>query len=509
MNRKYLILTILIFNFTVSQGLTQNVDSLKLRLKTEKNPKKRVEILSNLSEILDRKFSTDSINLDYYHQLIGLGRQVKDSVTVAKGWYYIGWYYYLKDEIVLSNKSYYNALQSLSNSDKEFTLKAQLYNQLGINYSDLQAYRLALKNYRLTLDYLEKENDAVGKASTLTNLTSVFHRMNMADSAKYYAELSLTAYKLAAKETSDTTYGIEGMGIAYFELDSINKAIDYLKRALNFGTIKKDTVLLSSASKYLGYSYFKQKNFKKSKYHLLFFEKLSLVKSHDVYQYLSDIYFSEGDYKMALYYYQEKVKLNEVVFGPLIREQVFEAQQYYQDGIRDRVVLKAQNQALKSRQYNYVLLSSLVFTLMTLFFISYMYRQKRRTGKVLLELNKEIAAQNEEITAQSDKLREANEEVTSINTNLDRLVKERTAIVEYQRQQIEYFAFMNAHEIRGPLSTILGLLNIIEDENLLKDNKQIEHYLRKTAVKMDIIIHKVQDELNNEDWKKIKIEEKK
>jgi signal transduction histidine kinase len=175
----------------------------------------------------------------------------------------------------------------------------------------------------------------------------------------------------------------------------------------------------------------------------------------------------------------------------MIREQVFEEQQKYQDELRDQKVLKAQNETLKSRQYNYFLIGILVLGSVVLLFIWFLYSQKKTGEKKLLALNKEIAEQNEEITY--------------VNKNLDRLVKNRTAIIEHQKQQVERFAYMNAHEIRGPLSTLIGLIHIIEDENLLKQNREVEDHLKKTTSKMQSIVAKVQLELNNEAWKKIEI----
>jgi signal transduction histidine kinase len=101
------------------------------------------------------------------------------------------------------------------------------------------------------------------------------------------------------------------------------------------------------------------------------------------------------------------------------------------------------------------------------------------------------------------KLSKLNQEISYINQHLDELVQRRTDVIQRQKQQIERFAFMNAHEIRGPVATILGLVNIIVQEDLLRDNKEVEQHLQMTVQKMDKIVNHVQQTLDNEDWKNI------
>lgn len=83
---------------------------------------------------------------------------------------------------------------------------------------------------------------------------------------------------------------------------------------------------------------------------------------------------------------------------------------------------------------------------------------------------------------------------------IDSLIMQRMAVIESQKLQIEHFAFMNAHEIRGPLATMLGLINIISNENLLRHNKELEAHLRMAAERMNAIIRQMQDRFNNNDW---------
>lgn len=80
----------------------------------------------------------------------------------------------------------------------------------------------------------------------------------------------------------------------------------------------------------------------------------------------------------------------------------------------------------------------------------------------------EIAAQNEELISQSESLEQHNLELEKTRTSLEKLVAKRTeelqksnhSLVE-QNTQLEQFAFITAHNIRGPVARIKGLIHLL------------------------------------------------
>lgn len=90
-----------------------------------------------------------------------------------------------------------------------------------------------------------------------------------------------------------------------------------------------------------------------------------------------------------------------------------------------------------------------------------------RTRKIQ-NMNDEIAAQNEELASQSEALSIHNDELTLIKASLEQMVDERTVELQKlngelirQNSQLEQFAFITAHNIRGPVARIKGLLQFI------------------------------------------------
>ena len=106
-----------------------------------------------------------------------------------------------------------------------------------------------------------------------------------------------------------------------------------------------------------------------------------------------------------------------------------------------------------------------------------------RTREIQLK-TEEIQAQNEEIMAQA-------EEIQGINENLEMLVKERTAELEKKNQALEEYAFINAHKLRGPVASILGLLNLLAKASPEDDTRVIRDHLQHSANKLDDVVRSI------------------
>ena len=117
---------------------------------------------------------------------------------------------------------------------------------------------------------------------------------------------------------------------------------------------------------------------------------------------------------------------------------------------------------------------------------------KQRTREIQLK-TEEIQAQNEEIMAQA-------EEIQGINENLEMLVKQRTAELEKKNKALEEYAFINAHKLRSPVASILGLVNLLAKSEQKEDTKVIEH-LKQSADKLDAIVRSITTAIEKADNK--------
>lgn len=71
-----------------------------------------------------------------------------------------------------------------------------------------------------------------------------------------------------------------------------------------------------------------------------------------------------------------------------------------------------------------------------------------------------------------------------------KLLNEKMHQVELQNKALKDIAFIQSHEFRGPLSTLIGLMNMIKDENYASPKETLV-IMEEYVAKLDEKIHKV------------------
>jgi signal transduction histidine kinase len=91
---------------------------------------------------------------------------------------------------------------------------------------------------------------------------------------------------------------------------------------------------------------------------------------------------------------------------------------------------------------------------------------------------------NEAIRMQADQIKE-------INENLEQLVHERTIELENKNKALEEAAFINAHKLRAPVASILGLVTLIKTTDSATDLKQMSVLLQDSTEKLDAVVSEI------------------
>lgn len=126
------------------------------------------------------------------------------------------------------------------------------------------------------------------------------------------------------------------------------------------------------------------------------------------------------------------------------------------------------------------------------------YRERQLVADKLLlearvnERTQEIQRKNEEIQAQS-------EEIKSMNDNLEKMVQERTRELERKNQALEEYAFINAHNLRAPVASILGLVNLLCKLELEDEGKIMITHLRQSSEKLDEVVNSITEAIEKGD----------
>lgn len=108
---------------------------------------------------------------------------------------------------------------------------------------------------------------------------------------------------------------------------------------------------------------------------------------------------------------------------------------------------------------------------------------KARYDLTVKEIKARLAlkASNEAILVQA-------EEINAINENLEKLVQERTVELERKNKALEEYAFINAHKLRAPVASILGLVHIFRTITLDEEGKNVVTHLESSTRKLDDIV---------------------
>jgi ligand-binding sensor domain-containing protein len=116
---------------------------------------------------------------------------------------------------------------------------------------------------------------------------------------------------------------------------------------------------------------------------------------------------------------------------------------------------------------------------------------KRILEEKVTERTLEIQQQAEEIQAQNEEIQSQAEEIMGINDNLEELVKARTAELEKKNKAAEESAFIIAHELRAPVASVLGLVNLIKKCELSEEAKTIVTHMEDSAEKLEVVVRNI------------------
>lgn len=104
--------------------------------------------------------------------------------------------------------------------------------------------------------------------------------------------------------------------------------------------------------------------------------------------------------------------------------------------------------------------------------------------------NELLLTQRKEIETINNELKKGNEEIRNINLNLENHVKERTQHLELQNKQLSEYTYINAHLLRGPLCSILGLVHLMENSKA-EDVDSLIFHMKKSSQELQDVIDKI------------------
>jgi len=103
------------------------------------------------------------------------------------------------------------------------------------------------------------------------------------------------------------------------------------------------------------------------------------------------------------------------------------------------------------------------------------------------------------LLASNKEILEQDELIKGINENLEMLVQVRTLDLEKKNKALEETAFINAHTLRSPVASILGLIFLLEKSDQNEEAKECIARLKASAEKLDATILAIKNTIERAD----------
>ncbi len=106
------------------------------------------------------------------------------------------------------------------------------------------------------------------------------------------------------------------------------------------------------------------------------------------------------------------------------------------------------------------------------------------TNKDLKERERDLADQKEELQSQKEELTAAIEELISKNNVLTETLQK----LQQRNQELDQILYRTSHDLKTPVSSFQGLLDLLNGENLNESQKNISFYMQQKVLQMNGIL---------------------
>lgn len=396
-------------------------------------------------------------------------------VVMGNSYWYEGIYEFAQNYYLLAARQYRALNDSLG--------LAQVYNNMGEVNKRLGELDMALEYLLRSLSMNRKDST---RAMALYNVGELYITMRDYDKATDYINQSLD---LAQQANNERIIAYNEWSIARIRTEQkrYEEAFDYYSSAVQRWTRLGETRSLIQTYQDIAYAYRLMGHLDKARRYLN--DAAVLSKKLNVPDLRITTYYENfkidsiaGNFKRALYYLSRHNALKDSVYDLLKAEQIARVQAIYETEIHEhenkqlRTEKELKDAELQTRD---VLILAVTISLLVVVFLAFiLFRQRRE----ILQANKNLQAKNEEISfqknaieSQAEALLILNDELQELNKTLAGRVDERTEQIFHQNKKLAEYTFINAHKLRAPVASILGLINLMYTANEQEQKIILEH----------------------------------
>jgi tetratricopeptide (TPR) repeat protein len=451
------------------------IDSLLLALPKIHSGQPRIDLLNSLAKAYALISVTEAEK--FATQAIGQSRESNYNPGLAEGFKILGSTYYVKGEHDKAIEYSYESLKLFEASENKAG-QSDVLNNMAMVFAARKELDRAFDLSQRCLSLKREIGDSLGVATSILALSEIYMQRKQADKALSLCKDALNRYRFLHNNWGISQAMLQ-LGKMYHQLRNFPYASGYYYETIRAASKANDHMQTITAYKLLGKIYLEANRFDSSYYYLhrslsLARQRNSKTNEMEASEHLASYFSKQDELDSSLYYTKAASILEREIFDSQKSQQIATTHMLYEFEKKEQMLSFKEEQI--RRQYLAIIGVTIILVLVTLF------------GYKLYGLNKNNKSAREA-------LQTLNLEINKLNENLETRVQERTEEIRFQNQKLVEYAFFTAHEVRGPLARILGLVDLVKVKELNHEREEIMSRLQVAANELDEIIRQVNRKL--------------
>ena len=380
-------------------------------------------------------------------------------------------------DYVHASQGYSNALKIYQNLKNDKGVLMQYIN-LGLIHQYQNGHAQALAYYKRAIEMAKKTNYKLGLITAYNNLGINYQERQLFDSALFYFEQVL-AYDVEQKDSFSLGGSYNNVGVVQLGLKNYKRAEELFLLALQFKKAQNDLQGYANTCNNLAETYLYTKPLNV----LTWLDTASFIAKEkgfrsvlaESYRIYTAYYKQTNNFRQALAFHEAFHYLNDSLKSDELNVKLTQVQKQYElehlakeNAEKDIAIAKQ----LYAEKIYYLLF--IAFVILAGFMATTIFKTKR-LNRTLREQQRTILQQNE---------------ILHLN-NLE-LVKAKEAAEEATLAKSQFLSTMS-HEIRTPLNAIIGLANLLKENNPRPEQKDNLEVLKTSSNNLLAILNDVLD----------------
>jgi signal transduction histidine kinase len=450
-----------------------SLDSLHKKLETAPDGPGKIALLLQLS-----RASEGEASQGYASRALELAQQLGDQAGIAEAEMQLGKFFYFSQDFARSLENCSKSL-ALSRSLHNDSLSAIACRYIGYNYFSNDP-QLAMDYYRKSVEYSKLCGNRLLESYALSAIGNLFESLNDGSSALENYLKSLEIRRTLGSPDEVVSSLIE-TARGYNRLGKFDRSMDLVFEARQVAETKgSDQHNLVYIYQMIGYDYAdRRKDYKTA---LGFFTRsYNLAMSRETpdrndinsIKPVAEMYEKLGDHLHAAEYYRQYVellqkdalKLDKQFFS--LRDSLRNESNRKALSEKDAEILRQQSEIRQRENTRNLLAAGLALLALCAFFI---YRGYQRNRRMNVTLERKVEEKTKALSQANDQLRISEEKLVVAN------------------KELESFVYKAAHDLKGPLVSAKGLLELIRQEEDIAQSRQYMEMLKGLLEKEESIL---------------------